>query len=75
MMISGYPIGTTVKWDEEEGFCTGIVRGRYYNPGQYEVDGHTIDIEIVEKSPQYAVEDNKKQQVIVMPHNKVFKQS
>lgn len=75
MIISGYPIGTTVQWDDNnEGFTTGIVRGRYYNPGQYEIDGHKIDIEIVDKSPQYAVEDINKQQVIVMPHNKVFKQ-
>lgn len=73
MMISGFPIGTTVEWDNDEGLSTGIVRARYYNPGQYEVDGEAIEVTVVDKSPQYAVEDNINQHVIVMPHNKIFK--
>src|SRR5688572_13157149 len=39
MMITGFDEGTEVKWvDDLHDFQTGVVRAKFYDSGQYEVD-------------------------------------
>ncbi|MEM9955890.1 MAG: hypothetical protein AAF846_30100 [Chloroflexota bacterium] len=73
MKIQGYDVGTKVQWTDSStgGFRTGIVRARYYDPDITEIDGETIEINVVGSSPTYKVEDTRHDEVLVIDHTKV----
>jgi hypothetical protein len=73
MKIQGYELGTEVKWNDEESgaFRTGIVLSRYYDPDITEIDGASIEINVIGNSPAYKVEDERNQKMIIIDHSKV----
>lgn len=73
MKIQGYPVGTEVKWNDEttNGFRTGIVRARYYDPDVTEINGEEIEINVIDCSPTYKVKDKMADTIIVINHSKV----
>ncbi|MEO1162736.1 MAG: hypothetical protein AAFV98_03045 [Chloroflexota bacterium] len=75
MKIQGYDVGTEVKWTDEEstGFCTGIVRARFYDPSITEINGQEIEINVIGNSPEYAVEQSNDADIIVINHTKVVR--
>lgn len=54
-MITGYTVGTRVKWNEENAFETGVVMRVYRADADIEVDGEMMHVEVSDKSPAYLV--------------------
>jgi hypothetical protein len=77
MMITGFDEGTAVKWVEHlHDFQTGVVLARFYDSGEYEVDGQRINITVIGNSPVYAIKPNNPQRddLIFLDHTRVFRQ-
>ena len=77
MKIQGYSVGTSVQWMDGDsgGFQTGVVRARYYDPDTTEINGETIDINVIGNSPTYKVEAKTNNRMIVLRHTKVTSRS
>lgn len=55
-MISGYSVGTEVKWNEQGALTTGVIKRVYTNLDEAVKAGEPITAEVHEKSPVYLVE-------------------
>lgn len=75
MKIQGYEIGTEVKWNDEQagGFRTGIVRARYYDPDVTEINGQSIEINVIGNSPTYEIEAADDADVLILNHTTVVR--
>ena len=73
MKIQGYNPGTAIRWLDEttEGFRTGIVRARYYDPDITEIDGETIEIKVIGNSPVDKIKESCSENMIIIDHTKV----
>ena len=54
-----------------EGFRTGIVRAKYYNPNSTNINGEHIDITVVDCSSHYTSNKKTAERVIVINHSSV----
>jgi hypothetical protein len=76
VMIAGFDEGTAVKWVEGlHDFQTGVVQAKFYESGQYEVDGQHINLTVVGNSPVYAIRPDNPQlgDLIFLDHTRVFR--
>ena len=76
MMIEGFEVGTEVKWvDDLHDFQTGVVRAKFYDSGQYEVDFRLVNLTVAGNSPVYAIRPDNPQHgdLIFLDHTKVFR--
>lgn len=73
MEIQEYSSGEEVRQYDEtiEGFRTGLVCARYYDPDIMEINGEAIEIKIISDSPVCSVGDSKTDTVIVIDQTKV----
>lgn len=55
----------------EEGFRTGIVCARYYDPDIREINGEVIDIKLVCDSSEYGIGESKLGSTMVIEQTKV----
>lgn len=55
-MISGYSVGTEVKWNDNGGLSTGVITRVFVNLDEAVKAGESITAEVSEKSPVYLVE-------------------
>ncbi len=58
-MISGYVIGTEVKWNENNVLTTGIIQQVYRSSTEVTLDGQTKVVEVNEDVPSYLIEDHE----------------
>ena len=73
MSIQEYEPGAEIRQYNEtvEGFRTGLVCARYYDPDIREINGETIDIKLVCDSPEYGVGESKQGSIMVIEQTKV----
>lgn len=69
MKIQGYPVSTEIELTD--GFRTGIVRAKYYDPDSTNINGEEIDITVIGCSSTYKVTEQTSERVIVINHSKV----
>ncbi|MCA9912476.1 MAG: hypothetical protein KC496_03985 [Anaerolineae bacterium] len=72
-MITGYKIGTDVKWNEENTLTTGVIEQVFYQPTTALVNGQECSIAVSEKSPTYLVRHHDGKQ-LVLRHVDVMKE-
>ena len=70
MMISGYVIGTEVKWNEDNVLTTGIIKEVYRSSTEVNLDGQAKFIEVSDDVPSYLIEDHDGN-TLVLPHTDV----
>lgn len=54
-MITGYKVGTEVKWTVLNTFETGIIEAVYYSPTDVVIDRQTFHVAVSNNSPSYLV--------------------
>lgn len=70
-MITGFDVGTQVKWNDENTLTTGVIRKVFYQPETVEVDGQTFRVEVSDHSPTYLVQHHTGE-LLILPHQAVF---
>lgn len=70
-MITGYDVGTEVKWNEENTLTIGTVRQVFRQSGETEVHGQRIYVKVSEESPSYLIQKTDGTYVI-LPHQDVM---
>lgn len=70
-MITGFEIGTEVKWNYEGTLTTGIVEHVFYRPELIDLDGKTVRVSVTDDSPTYLIRHHSGEQFI-LPHRDVF---
>ena len=69
-MISGYVIGTEVKWNENNDLTTGIIKDVYRSSRKVTIDGETKFVEVSDDVPTYLIEDHDGN-TLIMAHTEV----
>jgi len=71
-MITGYPEGTRVKWNNQAGgLSTGMIRVRKFRSETVTIDDSTYEVEVNGNSPTYVIESDGGE-LQVHPHTNVF---
>ena len=78
MMISGYEIGTQVKWNENGGITTGRIEKVFHRPRLIDLNGIRVRVSVTNDSPTYLIQrdtpapDAPNDVHVVLPHQRVF---
>jgi len=70
-MITGYRVGTEVKWNEQETLTTGIVEQVFHEPGEVVMNGSTVKVEADGDNPVYLIRHHTGDHLL-LPHTDVF---
>jgi len=70
IVISGYVIGTEVKWNEDNTLTTGVIKDVYRSSAEITIDGQTRLIEVSDDVPTYLIEDHDGN-ILILAHTDV----
>ena len=70
-MISGYQVGTEVKWNLENTLTTGTIERVFRESDVIEIDGRRLIVNVSRNSPTYLVRHHSGQ-YLVLPHQDVM---
>ncbi len=73
-MITGYEIGTEVKWNQANSLETGVVEAVYRTPTRVVLNGELVQVEVSDGSPTYLILRYDGQHVL-LPHQAVMLKS
>lgn len=70
-MISGYEVGTEVKWNSSNSLATGTVEKVFREPEDIEIAGQKLHVGVSENSPTYLIR-HQNGEYTILPHRDVF---
>lgn len=73
-MISGYEVGTEVKWNEDNTLTTGIIKDVYRASTTINVNSKKIMVEVNKDAPSYLIKRHTGD-YLVLPHTALMLKS
>lgn len=73
-MISGYDVGTEVKWNDTNSLQVGIIQQVFTHSTHIQLSGKPTHVSVSDNSPKYLILTSDDEQVI-LPHQDVVRKT
>ena len=70
-MITGYAVGTRVKWNEQNTFTTGVIEQVFRETQEVDLNGESVLVKVGDDSPSYLIRDHTNR-YLILPHADVI---